>query len=146
MYQLKNLIKKIIKPCIIAGSCQHVLIDSFVVKKVKNRLQGEHLCLINYELRRIWQDIGLHHHSPVTVIVSFILYLPFDTTGAQSPRCDYVLSCFCWMWRMSRDFNPPFVRLLAVNLNLDDHQTGRKEEPDILKCLFYLKLGKTFLL
>ena len=75
MYQLKNLIKKIIKPCIIAGSCQHVLIDSFVVKKVKNRLQREHLCLINYELRRIWQDIGLHHHSPVTVIVSFILYL-----------------------------------------------------------------------
>ena len=41
VYQLKNLMKKIMRPCIIAGSCQHVLIDSFdVVKKVKNRLQG----------------------------------------------------------------------------------------------------------
>ena len=60
-------------------------------------------------------------------LIHFVfVYLPFDTTGAQSQRCDYVLICFCWMWRMNRDFNPPFVRLLAVNLNLDDHQTERR--------------------
>ena len=64
--------KKIIKPGIIDGFCQHVLFCTSWSKRLKTDYREEHLGLINYELHRIWQDMNLHHHLPVSVIVSFI--------------------------------------------------------------------------